>query len=111
MWWYLASLLPVGLFSIGTFQTRGVWLLVTIALSQTARVCADLALLQIMQEWVASTRRGAVNGVQLALKAICGLVVLLLERDEVDLHLLVGCSMGASALAAMAYTRWYTNYV
>ncbi|EQC35265.1 hypothetical protein, variant [Saprolegnia diclina VS20] len=105
MWWYLASLLPVGLISVGTFQTRGVWLLLTIALLQTARVCADLALVQIMQEWVASTRRGAINGVQLTLKAICGLILLLLERDEVDLGLLVGCSMGASALAAIAYTR------
>ncbi|KDO22431.1 hypothetical protein SPRG_12712 [Saprolegnia parasitica CBS 223.65] len=111
MWWYLASLLPIGLASVETLQTRSVWLLATIALSQSARVCVDLALLQIMQEWVASTRRGAINGVQLTLKAACSLVVLLLERSDVELGLLVGCSIIASALAAMVYTRWYTKYV
>ncbi|OQR83054.1 Ferroportin (FP) Family [Achlya hypogyna] len=115
VWWYLATLLPVGLLCVHAASALGDRLLVaSVAVSQAARLCTDLAQLQTMQEWVESDRRGAINGLQTTVKAACCLVMLLVETalgSPDKFHLLVGLSIATTAVAAIVFTRWYALYV
>eukprot|EP01062_Namystynia_karyoxenos_P056331 TRINITY_DN47283_c0_g1_i1.p1 TRINITY_DN47283_c0_g1~~TRINITY_DN47283_c0_g1_i1.p1 ORF type:complete len:519 (+),score=150.71 TRINITY_DN47283_c0_g1_i1:79-1635(+) len=109
VWAFVAVLMPIGIVFAANAASAPYVMLGCIVCSRGALWSFDLAIQQIMQERIAETERGAVNGVH---AAMCQLFTLAIAAWGVIFHLpsqfkaLVFISLVSVTVGAAQFTRW-----
>ncbi|CEG41883.1 ferroportin family [Plasmopara halstedii] len=115
IWLFWLSLLPVLVAFLLTGESRmsDYVMLCSVAAARVWLWSADLAEVQLLQEWIEPSRRGAINAMQTATYQLFHVVIQMagfVFHDPSQFSMLIYFSVAAVLAAALGFTLWYVRY-